>query len=167
MSGGRGYSGEAGGSPGSVEKGVRGETGFPPRERAEGERRSHEHVCATAPDETGVHVADGAERRVVDVHLDVVPALEPERPGSLVRAEAEERVDGDDVAPPGLAPRDPLELAKLLERVDAHVGIRADAHPDCADAQLAHGNEAVAEVRFRRRAHAHARAGVAEQVELA
>src|SRR5205823_12031000 len=62
--------------------------------------------------------------------------------------------------------RDSFELAELLERVDAHVRVRADADPDAALADAVDRREAVAEVRLCCRAHTDARACVADQVEL-
>src|SRR4029079_18476247 len=66
-----------------------------------------------------------------------------------------------------LAPCDAVELTQLLERVDAHVRVRADAEPDASVKEPLDREEAVAEVRLRRRAGADARAGRREQVELA
>ena len=100
------------------------------------------------------------------VDLDVIPFLEAERARALVGAEAEQRLGGDDVAAARLAPRDPLELAQLLERIDADVGVRADADPDAAGAHALDRQEAVAEVRLRRQACTDTRAGTGEQVEL-
>src|SRR6185437_5159075 len=67
---------------------------------------------------------------------------------------------------PRLAPRDAVELTQLLERVDAHVRVRADAESDSAVEEPLDREEAVAEVRLGRRADADARAGGREQVEL-
>src|SRR5262245_21536855 len=100
------------------------------------------------------------------VDLDRCPLLDAERGAPLVRADREQRVDGQDVAAAGLAARYAVELPKLLERVDAHVRVGADAEADAAMEEPLHGEEAVAEVRLRRRARAHARARLAEQVEL-
>jgi len=65
-----------------------------------------------------------------------------------------------------LAPRDPLELAQLLERIDADVGIRADADPDAAGAHALDRQEAVAEVSLRRQAGTDTGAGTGEQIQL-
>src|SRR5262249_19532702 len=100
------------------------------------------------------------------VDLDVVPVLETERAGALVRAEAEQRLGRNDVAAPALSARDPLELAQLLERVDADVRVRADADADAARADALDWEEPVPEIRLGRRARADARAGAREQVEL-
>src|SRR4029450_13406392 len=80
-------------------------------------RRSAEDVGRAAEDERRVDVRrlDAGERGVLEVRLDVIPALEPARRGTLVRAEALEARDRDDVALPGAAAGDPLELAQLLE----------------------------------------------------
>ena len=58
----------------------------------------------------------------------------------------------EDAARAGLPARDALELAQLLERVDAHVRVGADAEPDPAMADARDRQEAVAEVRLGRRA---------------
>ena len=65
------------------------------------------------------------------------------------------------------AARDPLELAKLLQRVDPDVRVRADADPDASLAHALDGEEAVAEVRLGRRADADAGVGLRDEVELA
>src|SRR5258708_27178814 len=96
-------------------------------------------------------------------HADVPPGLQPERARAFVRAEREQPVDRDDV-PLQLQPaRGPLELAQLLERVDADVRVRADADADAALADAVDRREAVTEVRFGRRADADACARVADQ----
>src|SRR5918911_3778770 len=103
---------------------------------------------------------------MVEVDLDLVPLLEAERAGALVRAEAEQRLGGDDVAPATLPACDALELAELLQGIDADVRVGADAHADVALADSLHRKEAVAEVRLRGRARANARTGLSDQVEL-
>jgi CDP-diacylglycerol--glycerol-3-phosphate 3-phosphatidyltransferase len=100
------------------------------------------------------------------VDRDVRPRLEPERTATADSADREQVVDPEDVAPPGLAPRDPVELAQLLERIDAHVRVGADAELDAAVEDALDGEKAVAEVRLRRRAGADTRSGRREQVEL-
>jgi CDP-diacylglycerol--glycerol-3-phosphate 3-phosphatidyltransferase len=103
---------------------------------------------------------------MLQVDLDVVPFLQTERARTLVGAEAEQRLRRDHVPAAGLAARDSLQLAQLFERIDAHVGIRADADPDAALADALDGKEAVAEVCLRGRAGADTCAGVGDQVEL-
>src|SRR5205823_13463034 len=110
---------------------------------------------------------DAAQLRVQDVDGDGRPRVDAERPRAFVGADREQRVDGEHVAPAGLAPRDAVQLAQLLERVDAHVRVRADAQADPAAEKPLHRQEAVAEIRLGRRARTHTRAGLAEQVELA
>src|SRR5690242_8064344 len=88
--------------------------------------RASEHVGTAARDQAVEHVVDAAQRRVSQVDLDVVPLLEAERACAFVRAEAEQRLGGDDVAAAALPPRYPFELAQFLERVDADVRVRAD-----------------------------------------
>jgi CDP-diacylglycerol--glycerol-3-phosphate 3-phosphatidyltransferase len=101
-----------------------------------------------------------------EIDLDVVPLLEPERAGAFVGAEAQEALRGDDVSAAALPARDPLELAQLLQRIDANVRVGADAQADAPLAHPLHGEEAVAEVRLGRRAGADARARRGDQVEL-
>ena len=86
-------------------------------------------VRAAAGDQrvVDVRLRDTRERDVPEVDLDVGPALEPERARALVGAEAEQTLGAEHAAPACLAARDALELAQLLERVDAHVRVRADA----------------------------------------
>lgn len=99
---------------------------------------------------------------VREVDLDVVPLLEPQRAGAFVGAEAEQRLGGDDAAPARLTSSDSLELAQLLERIDADVGVRADADPDAAGAHSLDREKTVTEVRLRRQACADTRAGTGE-----
>ena len=68
-----------------------------------------------------------------------VPGIEAECGGAFRRSEAEQRVDGIDASPPGLPPADALELAQLLERVDSHVRVGADAERDAAMFDPCHG----------------------------
>jgi len=103
---------------------------------------------------------------MIDVDDRVRPGVEPERGSTLVGADAEQRVDGDHTARPRLPACDSFQLAQLLERIDADVRVRADAHADLAVHDACDGQEAVAEIRLRRRADADARAGIAQQVEL-
>src|SRR5439155_26412615 len=109
---------------------------------------------------------DTAQGGVAEVEVDVIPLLEPERAGAFVGAEAEQRLGGDDVAAARLAPRDSLELAQLLERVDADVGVRADADPDAAGTHVLERQEPVAEVRLGREAGTDPSTGSREQVEF-
>jgi len=102
-----------------------------------------------------------------EIDLDVVPLLEPKCASALVGAEAEECLVRDHVPAARLAARDALELAQLLERIDPHVGVRADADADPARADALDWEEAVAEVRFRRWAGADACACACHEVELA
>src|SRR5947207_12598711 len=101
-----------------------------------------------------------------EVDLDVVPLLEAERARSFVRAEAEQRLGRDHIAAAALAACDPLELAQLLERIDADIRVGADADADAALAHPLDGQKAVSEVRLRRRTRADARTGLRDQVEL-
>jgi CDP-diacylglycerol---glycerol-3-phosphate 3-phosphatidyltransferase len=103
---------------------------------------------------------------VGEIDLNVVPLVESERARALVGAEAEQRLAGDDVAASGLAPDDSLELAQLFERIDANVGVGADAQCDSARAYALDRQEAVAEVRLRRRAGTDTRAGPGDEIEL-
>src|SRR5262245_57072075 len=93
----------------------------------------------------------------------VVPLADPDCGGALVGSEAEQRVGRDDVAAAGVPPRDALELAQLLERVDPNVRVGADADADTAFAEPLDRSEAVAEVRLRRGAEADAGARISNQ----
>ena len=103
---------------------------------------------------------------VREVDLDVGPRARAPAPRALVATEAQQLVDRDHVAASALPARDSFELAKLLERVDADVRVRADAERDPARAHALDRQEPVAEVRLGRRADADARARLGEQVEL-
>ena len=85
----------------------------------------------------------------------------------LARADLEEALDGDHVAAKLLAARDALDLAQLLQRVDPHVRVGADAERDRAREQALERWEPVAEVRLGRGAEAHAGACLRQEVELA
>src|SRR3954464_1160730 len=60
---------------------------------------------------------------------------------------------------PALAPRAGLELARLLERADADLGVAAARPPRAGGAVAQRGEEAVAEVALGRRARDDDRAG--------
>jgi len=66
----------------------------------------------------------------------------------------------------GAAPRDALQLAQLLERVDPDIRVGADADPDPTLAQLLHRREAVAEVGLGCQAQADSCAGIGDQIQL-
>jgi hypothetical protein len=104
---------------------------------------------------------------VLEVDRRVGPRLEPERCGTLVGAEAEERAGIAHLA--GLRPPSGgrFELAEFLERVDPHVRVGADADPDPPLAEALERREAVAEVGLRGRADADPRGSVRQKVELA
>src|SRR5919198_160435 len=78
--------------------------------------RAAEDLGRAAEDERREHIAvlEPAERAVLEVDGDVVPALEPERAGALVGAVTEQPLRGKNVPLPARAARDPLELAELL-----------------------------------------------------
>ncbi len=94
------------------------------------------------------------------------PGVDPERARAVSPADLPQLVRREDPARAALAPGDPLELAQLLERVDPHVRVRADAERDPAMVHANRREEAVAEVGLGRRAGADRRACVAKQVEL-
>src|SRR5918999_356087 len=97
--------------------------------------RRREDVRAAPEDKGGVQVAlvHALERRVLEIDLDLPWRLvQPERRGSFVGSVAEQRLDGEHVAAAGLAPGDRLDFPQLLERIDADVGIGADADADPA-----------------------------------
>ena len=72
----------------------------------------------------------------------------------------------EDVPPAGLAAREALGLARLLERVEAGVRVGAERHRHAARPQPGRRQEAVAEVRLGARAGAHRRSARGHQVEL-
>ncbi len=100
------------------------------------------------------------------IDLDVVPLLEADRAGAFVCSEAEQCLGRDDVASACLTARDSLELAQLFERIDADIGVGADAEPDPACAHALDRQEAVPEVGLRRRTGTDACTGSGDQVEL-
>src|SRR5215210_617028 len=101
-----------------------------------------------------------------EVDLDVVPLLQSERTGALVGSEAQQAFSRDDVPAPALSPGDALQLAELLQRIDAHVGVGADAEADAPRADPLHGHEAVAQVRLSGGTDADPGAGAGNEVEL-
>jgi hypothetical protein len=103
---------------------------------------------------------------MTQVDADLGPRLEPECRRAGLRADLEQPGDREDLAPPRLATRDAVELAQLLERVDPHVRVGADAEPDAPMEEPLDRQEAVAEVRLGRGTRAHPRARSCEQVEL-
>src|SRR5262249_62189222 len=72
----------------------------------------------------------------------------------------------EDVGPAGRAPGQAVEPRQLLEWVDAHVRVRADAQRDASVEDALDREEAVAEVRLRGEACADAPTRCREQVEL-
>jgi hypothetical protein len=103
---------------------------------------------------------------VVEVDARFRPRVEAESVGSPLRADGQKRPDGEDASLPCLAATNALELAELFERIDADVRVGADAQRDASVGRPREREEAVSEVRLRRRAHADARPGVTEQIEL-
>jgi CDP-diacylglycerol--glycerol-3-phosphate 3-phosphatidyltransferase len=101
-----------------------------------------------------------------EVDLDVGPRVQVECRCAFDRSDAKELLGRDDIAPKLLPARRAFELAELLERVDAHVRVRADAERNPPGAQPFHRNEPVAEVGLRGRTHADAGARLREEVEL-
>ena len=67
---------------------------------------------------------------MAQVRLDTRPLLEPERLRAFAGSDLEQVGDWDDVSPQLLAACDPLELAELLQRIEAHVRVGADAERD-------------------------------------
>ena len=92
--------------------------------------------------------------------------IESERPRAVRAADLPQSLGREDAPPAVLPARDPLELPELLERVDAHVGVRADAERDAAVPDPDGRQKSVSEVGLGRRAGADRRAAVTQQVEL-
>src|SRR5688500_829649 len=101
---------------------------------------------------------DGPEGAVAEVDLDLRPGVETQGPRSDLGPERVQLVAREDAAAAGLPPCDAFELAQLLERVDPDVRVGADTDRDTSCADALGGEEAVAEVRLRRRAGADRRA---------
>src|SRR5262245_2378253 len=103
---------------------------------------------------------------MLEVDLDLWPRVEPERARAVSRADRQQLPRLEHSAAPGCASSDALELAKLLERVDAHVGVRADRGPDAPLEESGRWSEAVSKIGLRRRAHAHGRPGGGDEIQL-
>jgi CDP-diacylglycerol--glycerol-3-phosphate 3-phosphatidyltransferase len=103
---------------------------------------------------------------MVEVDLDLRPALEAEAAGTLVCAVTQQSLGPEDAASARLAAADPLQLTQLLQRVDPNVRVGADAERDTPVRDAGGGEEAVREVGLGGEAGAHGGAGVGEQVEL-
>src|SRR5207344_2993815 len=101
-----------------------------------------------------------------EVDLDLRPLVEAQRPRADVSAERVQLVGREHAASLRLAARDPLELAELLEGVDADVRVGADAERYRAPPNALGGQEAVAEVRLGGRTGADRRPGRRNEVEL-
>src|SRR6476619_7136393 len=109
---------------------------------------------------------DALERAVIEVDLDLGPCIEPERACPDVVAEVIQLLRREDTTTACLTTRDALELAQLLEGVDAHVRVRADAERDRALPRALGRQEAVTKIGLRRRADTDRRARRGEEVEL-
>src|SRR4051794_5691668 len=111
---------------------------------------------------------DAAQVRVVEVDRDRARVVEAER-GAAVRDELAPQVAGrgeQGVARLALAARAGLELAHLLERVDAHLRVAADRQAHASVAVAHCGEEAVAEVALGRRARDDDRARLGQHVDV-
>src|SRR4051794_14387355 len=103
---------------------------------------------------------------MAEVGLDSGPLLEADRLRSLGRSDREELWYGNDITAELLPARDSLQLAQLLEWVEPHVRVRADAERDPVLADAGDGEKAVAQIRLRERADADTRARLGEEREL-
>src|SRR5262245_4656101 len=97
---------------------------------------------------------------------DLGPRVEAECARADVAPERVQLVGREHAAATRLTPRDPLELTKLLERVDADVRVGSDADRDATGPDSLGGEEPVAEIGLGGRARADRRAGRREEVEL-
>ncbi len=104
---------------------------------------------------------------MAQVDRDVVPLVDPERGGSVGSPDRKQRLGRNHASAPRLAAGDPLELAELLERVDADVRVGADAERDPTGEDALDGQEAVAEIGLGRRARADPSARPRGEIELA
>src|SRR5918996_3628459 len=139
-----------------------------PDTRDRGINHLHHDVGSAAGHERGgdVLARDARQRAVLEVDRDPGPLLEPEGGPADLRAEAHELLRREDATATGLAPRNPLELTQLLERIDAHVRVGADTERYRAFPEAASGEEAVAQIGLRRGAGADRRAARCQQVEF-
>src|SRR6185295_4972346 len=112
-------------------------------------------------------LAHAGEGRMAEVGLDPRPLAQSERFRPLGRSDLVELGDRDDVSPELLAARHAFELAQLLQRVEAHVRVRADAERDPMLADPRDREEAVAEIRLGQGTDADACAGARKERELA
>ena len=103
---------------------------------------------------------------MVEVDGDRGPVVEPERPSAAAGADGEELVGAESLAGHRLAPRDSGKLSELLERIDAHVRVGADAERDAALGQAADGSEPVTEIGLGRRTQADSRPDPGDKVKL-
>ena len=109
---------------------------------------------------------DVPQRAMPEVDRDLGPCAQTERARTDVTAERVQLVGREHPAATRLAPCDALELAQLLERVDAHVRVRSDAEGNRSAADALCGKEAVAEVCLGGRTRADDCARRGEEVEL-
>ena len=109
---------------------------------------------------------DVPKRAVPEVDRDLRPRVQTERASADVAAERVQLVGREHAPAARLTPRDALELAELLEGVDAHVRVGSDADRDRPFPDALGREEAVAEIRLGGRARADDRSGRGEEVEL-
>src|SRR5438309_11862548 len=128
--------------------------------------RFAEDVRRATGDKRVSPVLDSRELGMTNVDCHIRPPVEPERTAAAEGADVQEFVHGEDVSAARLAPRDSVELAKLLERIDPHVRVRTDAQLDATVEDTLHREKAVAEVRLCRRARADVGAGRCKEVEF-
>ena len=110
-------------------------------------RPSSTALPAAAEDQGAVDAfrGDAAQLGVLEVDDRLGPGRQPERVGAVRTADREQLLVGDHPAATGLSAADPLELAQLLERIDSHVRVGADAQRDPPVDDARHRQEAVAE----------------------
>jgi hypothetical protein len=94
------------------------------------------------------------QRPMLEIYLDRGPPVELECAPAFVRADLEQLCRREDAPQTGLTACDALQLAQLLERIEPHVRVRADAQRDRAFAHGGDAEEAVAEIGLGRGARA-------------
>src|SRR5262245_11993439 len=125
-------------------------------------------LCTAARDQSWPYVlrGDARERAMPEIDLDLGPRVQPEGAGTDVTSERVQLVGREHASAPRLPTGDPLELPQLLEGIDAYVRVGAHAEGDRPLPDALGGEEAVAQVGFRRRAGAYGRARGCEEIEL-
>src|SRR5918992_911891 len=109
---------------------------------------------------------DTGQGSVLEVDVDLVPFVQPEGSCASGRAELEEALGLDHVSAERQSPGGPFDLTQLLEGIDAHIRVGADAERDPALDQGLERGEPVSEVCLRGRTQADERARLGQEIQL-